>query len=145
MQENPELILFRRVLNPRINIRLKYLIQRISRFYLKPDCRSTGTVDRPPLPVDRPACLLLLLLFPAAVPLPFIVDFLGDLQRHLAIFYSTWHGITFNNLSPPTSYFLTSSHFLATKQPQSTTEQSHTQPAFLNTNVTLKTHLTKDY
>jgi len=39
--------------------------------------RSTG-------PVDRSACLLLLLLFPAAVPLPFIVDFLGDLRRHLA-------------------------------------------------------------
>ena len=75
--------------------------------------RSTGPVDRPKLCaccarrstglVDRPACLLLLLLFPAAFPLPFIVDFLGDLRRHLAIFYSTWHGITsFNILSPPT-------------------------------------------
>ena len=147
MQENSELILFRRVLNPRINIRLKYLIQRISRFYPKTrlsvdrdgrptslyrstvtvdprnprvgflqtehsgrpgrstqktrelgSCsqalRSTGPVDRPRLcaccarrstgPVDRPSCLLLLLLFPAAVPLPLIVDFLGDLRRHLA-------------------------------------------------------------
>ena len=146
MQENSELILFRRDINPRINIRLKYLIQRISRFYPKPDCRSTGTVDRPPYtgrphgrpkkpesgvfadrtfrstrPVDpenprvgflqsgtsvdragRPPktlCMLctsvdrpgrptllssLLLLFPATVSLPFIVDFLGDLRRHLA-------------------------------------------------------------
>ena len=55
MQENSELILFRRVLNPRTTLGLNTSHQRSSSFQPKPDCRSTGTVDRPPVdPVGRP-------------------------------------------------------------------------------------------
>ena len=53
-------------------------------------CMLCTSVDRAGRPT---ACLLLLLLFPVAVPLPFVVDFRGDLRQHFGnlLQHLAWH------------------------------------------------------